>query len=79
MDTHGNEYHQIRVHIHQIISSQIPMYYTCGYLFRHMPRARDKFFTRVPVGMGVFATPTIIQPSHIMANTAIQFVLAWTM
>lgn len=55
------------------------MYYTCKYLFRYLPRARDKFFTRVPVGMGVFATPTIIQTSHIMANTAIQFVLAWTM
>jgi len=49
--------HLIRIRIHIIMGSQIPIYYTRGYPFSYPPCARDGFFPRVPVGMGIFATP----------------------
>jgi len=54
-------YNQIRVRIHIIMSSQIPVYYTRGYLFNYPPRARDGYYPRIPVGMGIFATPSLLQ------------------
>jgi len=57
MGTRGYGYNQIRVYVHIIIGSQIPVYYTRGYPFSYLPRARDGFYPRVPVGMGIFATP----------------------
>jgi len=57
MDTRGYGYNQIRVRIHITMSSQIPVYYTRGYPFNYRPHARDGFYQRIPVGMGIFATP----------------------
>jgi hypothetical protein len=57
MGTRRYEYNQIRVRIHIIMGSQISVYYTRGYPFSHPPYARDGFYTRVPMGMGIFATP----------------------
>jgi len=44
MDTHGYMYHQIRVHIHKTMDSQILVYYTRGYPFNYPPRTRDGFY-----------------------------------
>jgi len=57
MGTRGYEYNQNRVRIHIIMGSQIPVYYTRGYPFNYPPHARDGFYPRVPVDMGIFATP----------------------
>jgi len=57
MGTRGYGYNQIRIRTHIIMGSQIPVYYTRGYPFSYPPRARDKFYPRVPVGMAIFATP----------------------
>ena len=57
MGTRGYGYNQIRVRIHIIMGSQIPVYCTRGYPFNYPPRAHDGFYPRVPVGMGIFATP----------------------
>jgi len=56
MGTRGYRYNQIRVRIHIIMGSQIPVYYTRGYPLSYPPRARDGFYPWVPVGMGIFAT-----------------------
>jgi len=58
MGTRRYEYNQIRVCIHIIMDSPIPVYYTRGYPFSYPSRARDGFYPRVPVGMGIFATLT---------------------
>ena len=39
------------------MGSQIPVYYTRGYPFSYPSRARDGFYPRIPVDMGIFATP----------------------
>jgi len=59
MGTRGYVYNQIRVRIHIIMGSQISVYYTRGYLLSYPPRARDGFYPRVPVGMGIFAAPRL--------------------
>jgi len=59
MGTRGYEYNQIRIGINIIMGSQIPIYYTRGYPFSYTPRARDGFYPRVPLGMVIFATPTL--------------------
>jgi len=61
MSTRGYEYNQIRVRIHIIMGNQILIYYTRGYPFSYPPRARDGFYPRIPMGMGIFVTPT---PDH---------------
>jgi len=58
MGTRGYGYNQICVCTHIIMGNQIPVYYTRGYPFSYLLRARDGFYPRVPVGMGIFATPT---------------------
>jgi hypothetical protein len=58
MGTRGYGYNQIRVHIHIIMGSQIPVYYTRGCPFTYPPRARDGFYLRVPVSM-VFLPPVV--------------------
>jgi len=58
MGTRGYEYNHIRVRIHIIMGSQIPFYYTRGYPFNYLSRACDGFYLRVPMSMGIFATPT---------------------
>jgi len=50
-------YNQIRVRIHIIMGSQIPIYFIHGYPFSYPPRTRDGFYPRISVGMGIFATP----------------------
>jgi len=65
MGTRGYGYNQIRVRIHIIMDSQIPVY-THGYPFSYPSRARDGFYQRVSVGMGIFATP--IPPSQIISK-----------
>jgi len=44
MGTRGYGYNQIRVCIHLIMGSQIPVYYTRGYPFTYLSRARDGFY-----------------------------------
>jgi len=58
MNIRGNGYNQIRIRIriHIIMDSQIPVYYTRGYPFSYPPHARDGFYPRVPMGMSIFAT-----------------------
>ena len=60
MGTHGYGYNQIRVCIHIITRSQIPVYYTRRYPFSYPPRARDGFYPQISVDMGIFVTPYII-------------------
>ena len=57
MGIRGYGYNQIRVCVHIIMGSQIPVYYIHGYPFSYSSRARDEFYPRVPVDMGIFATP----------------------
>jgi hypothetical protein len=57
MGTHVHGYHHIRVCIHKIMGSQIPVYYIGGYPFSYPPHARDGFYPQVTVYMGIFATP----------------------
>jgi len=57
MGTSRYGYNQIYVHIHIIMGSQIPIYYTSKYPFSYPPRAHDGFYSRVPMGMCIFATP----------------------
>jgi len=57
MGTHRYEYNQNRVRIHIIMGSQILVYYTREYPFNYPPCARDEFYPRVPVCMGIFVTP----------------------
>jgi len=59
MGTRGYGYNQICVHVHIIIGSQIPVYYTRGYPFSYTPRARDGFYPRVPVAW-VFLPPLVL-------------------
>jgi len=59
MGIRGYGYNQICVRIHIIMGSQIPTYYTHGYPFSYSLRARDGFFPRVSVDMGIFATPRL--------------------
>jgi len=40
------------------MSNQIPVYYIRGYPF-NPPHVRDEFYPWIPVGMGIFATPTL--------------------
>ena len=58
MSTRGHGYNHIRVCVHIIMGSQIPVYYTCGYPFSYPLHTRDEVYPRVPVGMGIFATPS---------------------
>jgi len=44
MGTRGYEYNQIRVRIHIITGSQIPVYYTRGYPFSYPLHACDGFY-----------------------------------
>jgi len=44
MDACGHMYHQIRIHIHKIMGSKIPVYYTGEYLFSYPSRACDRFY-----------------------------------
>ena len=60
MGTRRYGYNQIRVHVHIIMDSKIPVYYTHEYLLSYPPRARDGFYPRISVSMGMFATPTCI-------------------
>jgi len=60
MGTRGYGYSQIYVRVQIIMGSQIPVYYIRGYLFSYPPRTRDGFYPRVPVGIGISATPTYI-------------------
>jgi len=60
MGTRGQWNHQIRVHIHKIMGSQIPVYYSCGYPFNYSSHARDRFYPRIPVDMSIFATPKYV-------------------
>jgi len=57
MSTRGYGYNQIRVRIHIIMGSQISVYYTRGYSFSYPSRARDRYYPRVPMDMGIFTTP----------------------
>jgi len=56
MGTRGYGYNKIHVCVHIIMGSQIPVYCTRGYPFSYPSSARDRFYPRVPVGMGIFAT-----------------------
>jgi len=58
MDTRGYGYNLIRVRIHIIVGSQIPVYYTREYPFNYSPPTRDGFYPQVSMGMGIFATPS---------------------
>ena len=58
MSTRGYGYNQICVHVHIIMGSQIPVYYTRGYPFSYSSRACDGFYPQIPVCMGIFATPS---------------------
>jgi len=68
MGTRGYGYNQICVLIHIIMGSQIPVYYTRGYPFNYPPHARDGFYPRVPVDMGIFAIPTLTTNHQIHAQ-----------
>jgi len=57
MGTRGYGYNQIRVSIDILIDSQISVYYIRGYPFSYPPHVRDGLYSRVPVGMNIFATP----------------------
>jgi len=63
MGTRGYGYNQIRIHI--TMGSQIPVYDTHGYPFNYPSRARDGFYPRVPVGIGIFATPNCSQHEYL--------------
>ena len=58
MGTRGYGYNPIRGCVHIMMGSQIPIYYTRGYQFSYPLHTRDGFYPRVPVGMGIFATPS---------------------
>jgi hypothetical protein len=58
MGTRGYEYNQICICIHILMGSQIPVYYARGYPFGYSHRARDGFYQRISVSMGIFATPS---------------------
>ena len=45
------------------MGSRIPVSYTHGYPFSYPPRAHDGFYQWVPVGMGIFVTPTLYEGS----------------
>jgi len=64
MGTRGYGYNQIRVRIHIIMGSQILIYYIRGYPFSYPPCARDGFYPRVPVGMGILP-PLVL---HLIVN-----------
>jgi len=56
MGTRGYGYYQIRVRIHILMGSQIPVYYTRGNPFDHPPVG---FYLRIPVNIGIFVTPKL--------------------
>ena len=58
MGIRGYGYNQIRFRIHIIMGRKILVYYTRGYTYSYPPCTRDRFYSRVPVGIGNFATPT---------------------
>ena len=64
MGTRRYGYNQIRICIHIIMGSQIPVYYTHGYPLNYMPHACDGFYPQVSVGMGIFA-PLHVHVTHL--------------
>ena len=59
MDTREYGYNQIRVHIHILMGSQIPVYYIRGYSFNYLLRTVTDFTHRYP-WTGIFATLIMI-------------------